>query len=413
VNDHEAQTVREPTIGSLFGEEEMEAIRNALINRSENLSWGHEVAEFEREFAQYCGAQYAVAVSSCSTALDLCAHVLRLGREDEVIATPQTFWATISALVAKGVRVRFADVDPSTLNIDPSTIERLVTERTKALYVVHYGGNPANLGALREIAQAHSLVLVEDCAHAPGARFKGTRIGSGDLCCFSFQSYKNMTTLGEGGMVTTNQQRYAEELRRLRHLGVMGEFTPRVTKYIGPYPKPDHGFMDHSFGSWDFDLAEMYAVGSNFRMPAISAAVGSIQLRKLEGNIAARRNVASLYDERLSLLPEIRPTPIASGDMSSWHLYTCFLDPDSGIDRNKLLGDIRNAGKVEIVLRYMPLHLTNTLRKLDHAFGECPVCERVWFESQINLPIGPAFGEREVDIVVDALAAAIRHRGCN
>ena len=397
-------TIAEPEIGTVFGDEELEAIRAALSNRKQTLSWGEEVTAFERDFAAYCGVQHAIAVSSCTAALDLCAEALRLGPGDEVISTPQTFWSTIRALVARGVKIRFADIEPDTLNMDWRTVERLVTKQTKAIYVVHYGGNPADLDSLRAIARHFRIALVEDCAHAPGARFRGARIGAGELCCFSFQSYKNITTLGEGGMVTTDNPELADRLRILHSVGVVGEYRRRAESSMGPYRKPDFDLMDHSFGSWDFDLGDSVEVGSNRRMAAIPAAVGRVQLRKLDTLNSARRRVAERYDALVSRIAGLERTRVREGDTSAWHLYTCFLAPEAGVNRNELLRFMQQERGIRMVLRYWPLHLQSVLRAAGHALGECPVCERVWFELQINLPIGPAFDEKAIAAVVGALA---------
>jgi perosamine synthetase len=401
-------TITEPEIGTVLGVEELEAIRAALCNRKQSLSWGEEVAAFEQDFAAYCGVQYAFAVSSCTAALDLCAEALRLGPGDEVIATPQTFWSTIRALVARGVKIRFADIEPDTLNLDWRTVEILVTERTKAIYVVHYGGNPADLDSLRAIARHFRIALVEDCAHAPGARFRGTPIGSGELCCFSFQSYKNITTLGEGGMVTTGNPELANRLHILRSVGVLGEYRRRTESSMGPYQKPDFDLMDHSFGSWDFDLTDGVEVGSNRRMAAIPAAVGRVQLRKLDALNSARRRVAERYDALVSRIAGLDRTRVREGDTSAWHLYTCFLAPEAGVNRNELLRFMQEERGIRMVLRYWPLHLQSVLRSAGHTLGECPVCERVWFERQINLPMGPELDEGTIATVVGALAEGMK-----
>jgi len=400
--------IREPEIGSIFGEEELDAIRTALVGRSESLSWGHELFEFEKEFAAYCGVEHAIAVSSGTAALDICAQVLHLQLGDEIIATPQTFWSTISAQVGRGISIRFADIEQDTLNIDPTTVEALVTPRTKAIYATHYGGNPVNLAPLRVIAERHRLVLLQDCCHAPGAKYQGQRIGVGDLCVFSFHSYKNMTTLGEGGMITTNNAEYAKQIRNLRSIGVALEGRLRTTQNIGPYRKPEFEVMDHSHGAWDFDVVRVDEIGSNFRMTAVAAAVGRVQLRKLDTHNAARQRVAERYNEILSRIPGIRTTRVRPGDTSAWHLYTCFLELDCGVDRNELLRHMQNEHGVTIVLRYWPLHLHMILRAAGHQFGESPVCEKVWFEQQINLPLGPLLSEERILAITDALASGMK-----
>jgi perosamine synthetase len=395
--------IQEPNIGSVVGAEEIEALRALLTARNDSLSWGPEIEQFEHEFARLFGAEHAIAVSSGTAALDLCAQALQFGPGDEIVATPFTFWSTISAQVARGVRVRFADVDPTTMNIDPATIESRITPRTRAIYLVHYGGNPADLDAVRAIAQAHGLPIMEDCCHSPGAVAQGQPIGGGDLCCFSFHSYKNMTTLGEGGMVTTRDPLLAKRIRELRSIGVLAQGEGREVAAFGPYAKPEFELNDHSKGSWDVDIVRVEQIGSNFRMTAPAAAVGLVQLRKLAAFNAARRSVAERYDDALSALG-LRPVRVRPGDRSAWHLYSCFLPAELGIDRNRLLAFLRERHGISVVLRYWPLHLNSVMRSRGHAFGEAPVCERLWFEEHINLPIGPLMSDATVDRIVAAIA---------
>lgn len=400
--------IQEPNIGSVIGAEEIEALTTLLAGRQESLSWGHEIEAFEQDFARLCGAEHAIAVSSGTAALDLCAQALGFGPDDEIVCTAFSFWSTISAQVARGVRVRFADVDPDTMNIDPATIEAQITPRTKAIYLVHYGGNPARLDEVRAIADRHGLLVLEDCCHAPGALSQGRPIGGGDVCCFSFHSYKNITTLGEGGMVTTGDPLIARRIRDLRSIGILAEGHRREDAAFGPYRKPEFDLNDHSKGSWDVDIFRVDEIGSNFRMTAAAAAMGRVQLRRLQALNAARRSVAERYDDALSALG-FRPVRIRPGDRSAWHLYSCFLPAALGVDRNRLLQRLRERHDIAITLRYWPLHLNSILRSKGHAFGEAPVCERLWFEEHLNLPIGPLFGDDLVDRIVAAIAESLPH----
>ena len=200
--------------GSILGLEEVEAIARTL--QQDTLAYGPRRDQFEAEFAAYTGVKYAFTTSNCTTALFLSVQLLDLGPEDEVIVTPQTFWATVRGLQSAGVSLRFGDIDSNTLNLDPKTIEAKITPRTKAIYLVHLGGLMADMDPIMEIAHRHHLFVVEDCAHAPGAEYKGRKAGSiGDIGCFSFHSLKNMSTLGEGGMITFNRDDWAAKVRPL------------------------------------------------------------------------------------------------------------------------------------------------------------------------------------------------------
>jgi len=394
--------VSEPGVGSSYGQEELDAIQRVL-GSGESLARGPERPAFEAEFAHYCGAKHALAVSSCTAALQICAQLLRLGPEDEVICTPQSFWATVVSLVARGVRIRFADIDPRTLNLDPSTVPPLIGPRTRAIYVLHHGGNPADLTGLREVAAAHGLPIIEDCAHASGANHRGRMVGSGDLCCFSFHSLKNITTLGMGGMLTTDSDEWAEEASRYRAMGLVGETAPRAADVFSPYARPDFDLNDQSAGSWDFGYERLEGVGTNFGMGEVQAAVGRVQLRKLSGVNERRARVAARYDAAIAGIEGLSPLFVHPEDRSAWHLHTCFVDPDSGLRRDELARYLQERAGIGIVLRYWPLHLHAGLQPFGHRFGECPVCERVWFESQLNLPIGPDMPDGEVDYVCAAL----------
>jgi perosamine synthetase len=400
--------VVEHSVGSILGEEEIEAIRR-VISSGQSLAWGPERMAFEEDFRTYSQAKHAISVSSCTAALHVCAQVLRLGPGDEVVCTPQSFLSTTLALIARGVRVRFADIDPETLNIAPDTIEAQIGPHTKAIYLVHHGGNPANMDAIRKIATDYNLPVVEDCAHAVGAESKGRKIGGGDLCCFSFHSLKNMTTLGEGGMLTTNNDEWAAEAAALRTMGIMGETVDRGTDHIGPYAKPDSQVFDHAGISWTRDHTRIDEMGTHYRMSAVQAAVGRVQLRKLDSFIAARERVAHRYTEAIADIPGLRPVKIAAGDKSAWHLYTCFVEPDSGVDRDVFSKYLQEERGVQIIMRFWPLHLSAEHRTEGHRFGECPICEKVWFEQQINLPICAAMEDWEIDTVIAGLIDGMRN----
>ncbi|MGQ9514747.1 MAG: DegT/DnrJ/EryC1/StrS family aminotransferase [Thermoproteota archaeon] len=404
--------VNEYGVGSIIDEEDLKAATEALKN-SESLSWGPRVPMFEKAFAEYCGVKHAVAVTSCTAALEIATRILKIGREDEIVGTPQTFRATYVPVNSAGASIRFADIEADTLDIDPNTIEEKITPRTKAIYVMHYGGNPVDMDPVIEIAEKHGLVVVEDAAHALGTVYKGRKVGSiGDLTCFSLQSLKNMTTLGEGGFLTTNSDEYAQMARTLRTYGIIGEKRPRVDKRIGRYEPPEPRISDHSDGSWDYDWVRIDGWGIHARMNEVQAAVGLNQLKKLDKMNEMRAQVAKWYSEGLSEIPSIRLWRVRDKSRCSWHLYPCFIDRTKvRVNMFDLIHYLELEKKIRIIPRYFPVHLTDYMRYYGHSYGECPVCERVWFEEQLNLPINPRMSYSEVETAVEAVKDGITKLG--
>lgn len=399
--------IEEYPVGSLLGEQELEAIRR-VIESGVPLTRGPDVDLFEQEFASYCNAEHAIAVSSCTAALRLAAQILHLGPDDEVICQANAFWATIVALIERNVNIRCADIDPNSLNVDPSTIEPLITPRTKAIYVMHHGGNPSDMETILEIADKHGLAIVEDAAHAVGAEYQGRKLGSfSDITCFSFSTMKNMTTLGEGGMITTNNKEYAEMIRGLRTSFPFGEKIKRETTDLGNYPKPKSPIFMHAGDAWDYDWLKVAEVGTSFRMTTPQAAVGRVQLKKLDDFIAIRENIAKRFNEAIENIDGLRPVSILPGCKHAWHLFTFFLDNNTGIKRDEFVYHIKENHNIDIVIRFWPIHLGGIMRMKGHNLGECPVCERVWFNEQLNLPISPQMQEWEINSIIEALSATM------
>lgn len=400
--------------GSTLGKDSLEAVARTL--RQDTLAYGPKRQEFERAFAAYVGTKYALTTNSCTTALYLAADVLGLGSEDEVITTPQTFWATIRPLQARGVRLRFADIDSNSLNIAPDTIEPLVTANTRAIFLVHMGGLPADMNPIMAIAERHGLYVVEDCAHATGATYEGRRVGGlGHVGCFSFHSVKNMSTLGEGGMITFNSDAWADRIRPLRSIGAFYKKIRRAAPTFGPYSKPHYQYGDHSGGAYDVDCDGPVAVGSNYRMSEPAAAVGLVQLRHLDSFNERRRDIASRLNEGLRGLEGVRVQEVPAGYSHAHHLFVFFYQPKwrgSNIEKDELIRILHTDEGIEVVNRYFPLHLLPELRALGHNFGDCRVAERVWFEEHVNLPIYPELTDSQVQIMIDSVKRAIgRVRG--
>jgi len=397
------ELIEEYPVGSILGDEELDAVRR-VIESGEPLTRGKDVDLFEQEFARYCGVKHAVAVSSCTSALRMAAQILHIVSGDEVICQANAFWATIVALIERNVSIKCADIAPNTLNIDPAKLEPLITPKTKAIYIMHHGGNPADIGAVLEIAKKHKLAVVEDAAHAVGAEYKGRKIGTfADITCFSFSTMKNITTLGEGGMITTNNDAYAEMARGLRTSFPYGERVQRKASNLGEYPKPKSPIFMHAGDAWDYDWSRVDEVGTSCRLSTVQAAVGRIQLKKLDTFIAMREKIANRYNEAISQIDGLRPLRILPGCKPAWHLYTFFLDKKTGIKRDDFVYHMREKHKIDIVIRFWPIHLGAIMRMKRHGMGECPVCEHIWFNEQLGLPISPQMQEEEIETILSAL----------
>lgn len=312
--------VAKPFIGV---EEEVEVLQ-AL--RSGWVSQGPRVAEFERQFAAYVGAAEAVAVSSCTTALHLALMAAGVQPGDEVLCPSLSFIATANSIVYAGACPVFVDVDPTTFNIDPGRIEELITERTRAILLVHQIGMPAAIDEIAEIARRRGLALVEDAACAIGSEYKGARIGAPhtQLACFSFHPRKILTT-GEGGMITTADAALAARLRRLRQHAM--------------------GVSDLARHSASKVIVETYdEVGYNYRMTDLQAAVGLVQLRRLDEMVAKRRALAARYTQRLSPLNWMITPSEPAGCVSNFQSYMVRLTEHAPVERDDLMQRMLDRG---------------------------------------------------------------------
>jgi len=399
--------VSEYGVGSIFGPEEAEAAAQAL--QQDTLSYGPQMEKFEEEFAEYVGVKNVLSVGSCSAALLLATKVLRLNKEDEVISTPQSFRATIMPLWARGVTIRFADIDPNSLNIDPGTIEDKITDKTKAIYLVHYGGQPAEMEPIMEIARRHNLYVVEDAAHAPGAVYKGKKIGChADLICYSFHSLKNMSLGGQGGMLVVNRDELYAPLVDLRTIRSYSKREKKNKVGIGPY-KPDPNLNDDAKGAWDERLTEIYSFGNNYRIDEVQAAIGRVQLSKLDSFNDKRREIAHYLDEHLSQIEGITVQKVPEYIRHVYHLYTFFYDETIvGAPRTEFIKILAKDKKIEINQRFFPLHLFLESQYFGHKLGECPVTEKVFFEKQVGLPMNPRLSREDCDYMIEAVSDAIK-----
>lgn len=386
--------------GSTFGEDEIEAVARVLRS-GDKLSCGPEREAFEIEFKAYASAAHALALTNCTIALEFATYLLNLQPGDEVIAATQTYQANVTPLLGLPVKVKFCDIDPDTLNISPEVFADLVTDRTKALYLVHHGGMPADMDPIMEIANQHGVAVVEDCAHALGAFYRGRSPGTlGHFGCWSFQSYKNISTLGEGGMLTVADDKHAEVISRIRAIEPDADFAHRSGTPFARHELPADDLERHARNAYDEDCVVLRHPGTNSTLCEPAAAVGRVQLRRLDTLVARRREIADRLDKGLQEIPGIRTQTRRPGIVSSHHLYTFFLDPAAGIDRDDFILRLNKRG-IQIQLRYFPIHLVPEWRMRGHGLGECPIAERIWFDEQVNLPIYPQMEDWQVDFMVE------------
>jgi perosamine synthetase len=249
--------------GSTFGQDEIDAVVRVLES-GDKLSCGPERDAFEAEFKAYTRAAHALSLTNCTVALEVATYLLNLAPGDEVIAATQTYQANVTPLLGLPVKVKFCDIDPDTLNVAPEAFAGLVTDRTKALYLVHHGGTPADMVAIMEIANKHGIAVIEDCAHALGSFYRGRALGTfGHFGCWSFQSYKNISTLGEGGMLTVAGDKHVEAIGRVRAIEPDADFTARVASPFGGYTMPSDGLERHAKNAYDEDCVVLRHPGTN------------------------------------------------------------------------------------------------------------------------------------------------------
>ena len=389
--------------GSIYGEEEKNAAWAAM--QQDSLTMGPQVADFQKEFAAYSGVKHALAVSNCTTGMHVCTQALNLKQGDEVIITPITFIATTLVLLKEKVTPVYADIDPKTFNIDPKDVARKVTPRTKAIYVVHYGGQMCDMDPIMEIARKHKLYVLEDCAHTPGAEYKGRKAGSiGDVGVFSFHSLKNMSTCGEGGMITTNRDDLVSPIEKLRCMNIthwdekqsewtFGKYTLKkvVDGKYKDYWVPSHFEVDDINGHW----------GNNYRLNEIQAAVGRVQLGKLDKHNEIRRKNGRFINEEIKGVKGVHGVYESPDCRHIYHLYTITVDPKL-YDRDAFVRTLYRDYGVQGILHYQPTYHFSGVKKLGIT-GNCPNAEEFFYASEFNLPMNPRLTQQMLDDTVDGL----------
>ena len=364
-----------------FDEAESLAVQSVLKSRW--LTMGKVTQEFEATFAAHVQAKHAIAVTNATAALHLACLALGLGPGDEVIVPSLTFVATANAVRYVGATPIFADVISSDdLNISPKAIESLVNARTRAIIVVHYAGYPCDMKAILSIAKQHNLFVIEDAAHAVGSELDGRPLGTwGDVGCFSFFSNKNMTT-GEGGMMTTNNDDLAQKLNRLRSHGMTSLTWDR-----------------HKGHAYSYDVIDL---GYNYRIDEIRAAIGLVQLSKVERNNERRRSLTQVYRDALQeLAPQVAVPFQSHFGKTSAHIMPILLPQET--KRKEFIDSMKENG-IQTSIHYPPIHTFTAYQNT--MSWDLPVTEDV-AKREITLPLYPAMSNDDVVVVVSAIQASL------
>jgi len=370
----------------LIGEEEIREVEDTL--RSGWLGTGPKTKRFEADFAAYTGARHAIALNSCTAGLHLALDAAGIGPGDEVITTPMTFCATANVIMHVGAKPVFADVDRRTFNLDPDAVAKAITPRTRAIIPVHFAGRPCDMEPLLDLAAKHGLIVIEDAAHATEARYHGLKVGAiGDMTAFSFYATKNVVT-GEGGMLTTHSDHWAERIR-VRSL---------------------HGLSKDAWKRYSSDGFQPYDTlypGYKYNMMDLQASLGLHQLAKVDANLKRREEIWARYDEAFEGRFLI-PAPPEPETVHARHLYTLLLEPEKlGMGQVDFLEALK-AENIGAGIHFIALHLHSFYKdRLGTKRGDFPNAE--WISDRtISLPLSPKLTNSDVD---DVIAAVLRISG--
>lgn len=350
--------------------------------RSDWLTTGPKVDEFEESLAARVGAAHAVVVSSGTAALHAAAHAVPVGPGDEVIVPAITFAASSNCVLYERATPVFADIDPDTLLVDPDSVAARITPRTKAIIVVDFAGQPSDYARLRDLADSAGVTLIADACHALGGRVGSRAVGSlADLSTFSFHPVKHAAT-GEGGAITTDNDVFAQRMRNFRNHGITSDHRSR-----------------EKGGTWTYDMVDL---GMNYRLTDIQCALGITQLEQLDANIARRQEIAARYDAAFAGDDLLRPLLRRAGVYHAYHLYVVRLQlARLRVGRDAVMAALRSEG-IGVNLHYRPVYLHPYYRDLGFRPGLCPSAEQA-YEEIVTLPLFPSMHERDADDVIAAV----------
>lgn len=358
-------------------QDDIQAVVDVL--KSDFLTTGPKIAEFEQTVADYVGAKYAVAISNGTSALHAACFAAGIGPGDEVITTPLTFAASANCVLYCGGTPVFADVDPKTYNIDPEDIRRKITDRTKAIIAVHLAGQPCDMDAIHSIAREYGLIVIEDGAHALGSVYKGKKVGSmSDMTTFSFHPVKPITT-GEGGMIVTDNDDFYKKMILFRSHG--------ITR--------DDSMMTRNDGPWFY---QQFDLGYNYRITDIQCALGCSQMKKLDRFLARRKEIVARYNEAFADCDNIITPYQLSDTESGWHLYIVQV---KNCDRRKVFENMREKG-IGVNVHYIPVYMHPYYQEHGYENVHCANAEEI-YSHIISLPLYPGLTSEQQDYVIDTL----------
>lgn len=358
-------------------QDDIQAVVDVL--KSDFLTTGPKIAEFEQTVADYVGAKYAIAISNGTSALHAACFAAGIGPGDEVITTPLTFAASANCVLYCGGTPVFADVDPKTYNIDPEDIRRKITDRTKAIIAVHLAGQPCDMDAIHSIAREHGLIVIEDGAHALGSVYKGKKVGSmSDMTTFSFHPVKPITT-GEGGMIVTDNEDFYKKMILFRSHG--------ITR--------DDSMMTRNDGPWFY---QQFDLGYNYRITDIQCALGCSQMKKLDRFLARRKEIVARYNEAFADCDNIITPYQLSDTESGWHLYIVQV---KNCDRRKVFENMREKG-IGVNVHYIPVYMHPYYQEHGYENVHCANAEEI-YSHIISLPLYPGLTSEQQDYVIDTL----------
>jgi len=366
-------------------EEDVTAVVNVL--RSDWLTTGPRVDEFEKAVGDYVGAKYAVAVSSGTAALHCAMNAIGIKPGDEVIVPAITFVATANCVCYQGGTPVIADVDPNTLLIDIASVKSKISSKTKAIIVVDYAGQPCDYDSLRAIANANEIYLVGDSCHSLGATYKNFKIGTiTDMTVFSFHPVKHVAT-GEGGMIVTDNLELFSKMKQFQNHGISTDIRQRNKE------------NNHYY--------EMIELGYNYRITDIQCALGISQLKKLPDSLKRRREIASQYDQIFMNEDSVQPLYKKNEIEHAYHLYVVRLNPDYCDKRDRVFQQIRNWG-IGVNVHYLPVHLHPWYKKeFGYSSGDCPIAENS-YRNIITLPMWPGLSHYDVEKIAKIILRAIK-----